>query len=132
MNKQTLIKDAGKPPKLPKIARGQGGARPGAGRKEGVEISSKAYQVYNTARAKKTVHEARLAEYEEKQKAGELIEVDAVRQEWRQILSNVRAKLLSLPTKLASRALGADTLAQMEALLAEGVHEALQELAADA
>jgi hypothetical protein len=132
MNKQTLIKDAGKPPKLPKIARGQGGARPGAGRKEGVEVSSKAYQVYNTARAKKTVHEARLAEYEEKQKAGELIEIDLVRAEWQQILANVRAKLLSLPTKLASQAMSASTLAEMESLLTEGVHEALRELVADA
>lgn len=88
--------------------------------------------MYNKARAKKTVHEAKLAEYEEREKAGELIEVELVRNEWQQILANVRAKLLSLPTKLAAQALGANTLAEMEALLADGVHEALQELAADA
>ncbi|NJD35380.1 MAG: hypothetical protein FIA96_11205 [Betaproteobacteria bacterium] len=132
MNKQTLIDGKSKPAKTPKIASGQGGARPGAGRKEGVEVSSKAYQLYNTARAKKTVHEAKLAEYEEREKAGQLIEVDLVRNEWQQILANVRAKLLSLPTKLAAQALGANTLAEMEALLADAVYEALQELAADA
>jgi hypothetical protein len=117
---------------VPQIATGMGGARPGAGRKTAEELSGDVYALYNKARAKKTIHEAKLAEYMEKSRAGELIEVDAVRDEWQQILANVRAKLLALPTKLAAQAMGASTLAEMEALLAQGVSEALQELAADA
>jgi phage terminase Nu1 subunit (DNA packaging protein) len=109
-----------------------GGAQPGAGRKEGISVTSDAYQVYTRARAKKTVHEAKLAEYEEKAKSGELIEVELVRTEWQQILANVRAKLLALPSKLASQAMGANTIAEMQELLAQGVHEVLQELATDA
>jgi len=132
MNKDVLIDKGNKAKKAPKIASGRGGARPGAGRKEGVSVTGEAYQVYNQARAKKTVHEANLAEYEEREKAGELVEVAKVRQEWQQILGNLRAKLLALPTKLAAQAFGAGSLAEMEALLADGVHEALQELAADA
>lgn len=120
-------------PKKPKIAPAmQGGSLPGAGRKEGMKVDSGDYAIYTKARAKEKIHHAKLAEFEERKVSGELIEVDLVRAEWQQILTNVRAKLLALPTKLAAQAMGADTLAEMEALLTEGVHEALQELVADA
>lgn len=132
MNKQSLIDSKKAPAKLPKVAAGRGGARPGAGRKEGVEVSNADYKLYNKARAKKTVHEAKLAEFEEREKSGELIEIELVQKEWQQILTNVRAKLLAMPTKLAAQVQAARNLAETEALLAEGVHEALQELAADA
>jgi phage terminase Nu1 subunit (DNA packaging protein) len=118
--------------KVPRISDSPGGSQPGAGRKEGVSVTSDAYQVYTRARAKKTVHEARLAEYEEKQKAGELIEVEVVRAEWQQILANVRAKLLALPSKLAAQTFGAASIAEVQGLLQAGVHEVLQEIASDA
>ena len=122
-----------KAPQKPKIAPAiRGGSLPGAGRKEGIKIDSGDYAIYTKARAKEKIHHAKLAEYEEKKVSGALIEVDLVRAEWQQILANVRAKLLSLPTKLAAQAMSAGTLAEMEALLTEGVHEALQELVADA
>lgn len=132
MNKTTLIDGKKKPAKLPKVSAGRGGARPGAGRKEGVEVSNADYKLYNKARAKKTVHEAKLAEFEEREKSGELVEIELVQKEWQQILANVRAKLLALPTKLAAQVQAARNLAETQSLLAEGVHEALQELAADA
>lgn len=119
-------------PKASKVSGGRGGARPGAGRKKGIKIISDVYEEYNKARAKKTLHEANLAEYEEMEKSGELIGAAKVRDEWQRILGNVRARLLALPVKLAAQAYGAGSIAEMEALLAEGVHEALQELAADA
>ena len=103
MNKTTLIDGKKKPAKLPKVSAGRGGARPGAGRKEGVEVSNADYKLYNKARAKKTVHEAKLAEFEEREKSGELVEIELVQKEWQQILANVRAKLLALPTKLAAQ-----------------------------
>lgn len=126
-----------RPPKskhieVPKISPSPGGVQPNSGRKTGIPVSAEDYQLYTAARAKKTAHEARLAEFEERQKAGELIEVDVVRTEWQKILGNVRAKLLGLPTKLAAQAMGCASINEMEALLAEGVHEALQELANDA
>lgn len=117
---------------VPRISPKPGGSQPGAGRKDGVSVTSEAYALYTKARAKKTVHEAKLAEMQERERAAQLVETDAVREEWQKILASTRAKLLGLPAKLAARAIGVDSLAEMEALLTEGVHEALQEMANDA
>jgi phage terminase Nu1 subunit (DNA packaging protein) len=134
---ETAMAKPGRPRKtpdidVPKIASGQGGARPGAGRKTELELTDDVYRLYNVARAKKMKHESRLAEFEEKQKSGELIEVEVVRVEWQQILANVRAKLLALPSKLAAQTFGAASVAEVQGLLQAGVHEVLQEIASDA
>jgi hypothetical protein len=45
--------------------------------------------------------------------------------------ANVRAKLLSLPTKLAPQLIGIEDPAECKALIERGVSEALEELTAD-
>ena len=114
------------------IALDHGGARPNSGRKVGIKTGGDDYQALTKERVKKTRHEAKLAEFAERKASGELIEVELVQKEWQQILFNVRAKLLSMPTKLAPQALAVKTLAEMQSLIADGVHEALLELSADA
>lgn len=108
----------------------RGGARPGAGRKKNVKLGD-AYARFNEARAKKEQHNAKLAEFEELERAGELVRADAVRAEWQDIFTRVRARLLSMPSKLAAQAHAGKTVAEVEGVLTAGIHEALQELARD-
>jgi septation ring formation regulator EzrA len=111
------------------VPKGRGGAREGAGRKAGVAVSADSYQQYNAARAKKEGHLAKLAEFEEKTATGQLVKADDVLKEWQNMITNVRARLLSLPSKLAARAYGARSRGDLQRLLQEGVNEALAELA---
>lgn len=132
MNKFLLLDDVSNPiteeeTTLPSPSP-QGGARPGAGRKKNVELGD-AYTAFNKARAKKEQHNAKLAEFEEKEKAGELVRADAVLAEWQGMVASARARLLSLPSKLGPRLYAAKNLAEVESLLTAGVHEALLELA---
>ena len=111
------------------IPKGRGGARQGSGPKPGVSVKTDAYADYNAARAKKEGHLAKLAELEEKTATGQLVKADDVLKEWQGVITNVRARLLSLPSKLAARAYGARSRGDLQRLLQEGVHEALAELA---
>jgi phage terminase Nu1 subunit (DNA packaging protein) len=87
-------------------------------------------QVFNfeSERARKMKHDADLAEMEAAEKRGELIRADAVQRQWTDILASVRAKLLALPTKLASRTAPPDRLTVVEAEARKIVHEALTEM----
>ena len=110
-------------------SKGRGGAREGAGRKAGVPVKTDAYAYYTAARAKKEGHLAKLAEFEEKAASGELVKAADVLKEWQNVVSNVRARLLSMPSKLAAQAYGARSRGDLQRLLTEGIHEALAELA---
>ena len=112
-------------------SKGRGGAREGAGRKAGVPIKTDAYAYYTAARAKKEGHLAKLAEFEEKTASGELVKAAEVLKEWQNIVGNVRARLLGLPSKLAAQAYGARSRGELQRLLQEGVNEALAELTGD-
>jgi hypothetical protein len=116
----------------PKQATGHGGARAGAGRKTDAELAEGVYAVFNRARAKERVYKAQIAEMKAKLTSGELVEVAKVKSEWSQIVTNVRSKLLTMPSKLAATALGAGTYAEMKELIDEAVHEVLQELSENA
>ena len=134
MNKFILLDDISNPDSeesgaLPGPSQ-RGGARPGAGRKKNVELGD-AYTRFNQARAKKEQHNAKLAEFDERERSGELVRADAVLAEWQGIVASVRARLLSLPSKLGPRLYAAQTLGEVEHLLTEGVSEALLELAHD-
>ena len=111
------------------IPKGRGGARPGSGPKKGVSVKSEAYLAYNEARAKKEQHLAKLAEYEEKEKAGTLVNADAVLREWQGLIANVRARLLAMPSRLAAQCAGARSRGEVQRILQEGINEALEELA---
>jgi phage terminase Nu1 subunit (DNA packaging protein) len=87
-------------------------------------------QVYNfeAERARKMKHDADLAEMEAARERGDLIPAADVAREWIDTLSRVRARLLSLPTKLAARTAPPDRLTVVEAEARKIVHEALTEM----
>lgn len=82
-------------------------------------------------RARLAHFQANKTELEAAKLKGELIEVEEVADLVGQDYANVRAKLLSLPTKLAPELVSLDGLEQLRAAIERGVHEALAELSAD-
>jgi phage terminase Nu1 subunit (DNA packaging protein) len=83
------------------------------------------------ARRRKLAAEAAMVELDLAKRKGEVIEIEAVAGVVGDDYANVRAKLLSLPTKLAPQLIGIDDVATCKALIERGVSEALEELTAD-
>lgn len=83
---------------------------------------------YQSHRARLTKAKADIAEIEADLKKGTTHDAAAVAAVWADMIGNARAKLLGLPTKLAG-ALDGLTITEREALIKEGVAEALRELA---
>jgi phage terminase Nu1 subunit (DNA packaging protein) len=67
--------------------------------------------------------ELEVAEYQ-----GKLHRAEDVEAEWTEMLSNFRAKMLALPTKLAPMLAMQDDIQEVQAMLKAGIYEALQEL----
>lgn len=105
----------------------RGGARPGSGRKKNVDMTS-AYEALTKARAKREIHNARIAEMEELKMAGKLAEVAKFDATLQKLAANVRAAFVSLPSKLAPSLVGMESVAEIEAELTRAVYEALAEL----
>tara|TARA_B100000427_G_scaffold329369_2_gene345271 strand:- start:2017 stop:2547 length:531 start_codon:yes stop_codon:yes gene_type:complete len=59
-----------------------------------------------------------------------MIKAEEVRDGWVAIVSNVRAKLLNLPSKIAHQVVGLETYSEAEGLINEEIYEVLNELAA--
>jgi hypothetical protein len=71
-----------------------------------------------------------ILEEQRRERSGELISADEVRERWQTVILRVRSRLLAMPTKLAGLVAHADqrtVYARTEELL----HEALNELAGD-
>lgn len=83
---------------------------------------------YEFHRARLTEAKADIAEIEAELKKGTTHAAEAVAAVWADMIGNARAKLLALPTKLAG-ALDGLEITEREALIKEGVNEALRELA---
>lgn len=83
---------------------------------------------YQNHRARLTKAKADIAEIDADLKKGTTHDAAAVAAVWADMIGNARAKLLGLPTKLAG-ALDGLTITEREALIKEGVAEALRELA---
>ena len=83
------------------------------------------------ARRRKLAAEAAMVELDLSKRKGEVIEIESVAAVVGDDYANVRAKLLSLPTKLAPQVTGIEDLAECKALIERGVFEALEELTAD-
>lgn len=81
--------------------------------------------------ARLNFHAANLKALEEAEQRGEMIPADVVTEAWQGILTNVRAKLLAMPCKLAAQAFAAHSMPEIEELLHRGIHEALTELSED-
>lgn len=83
---------------------------------------------YEFHRARLTEAKADIAEIEAELKKGTTHAAEAVAAVWADMIGNARAKLLALPTKLAG-ALDGLEITEREALIKDGVIEALRELA---
>lgn len=82
----------------------------------------------NKERARLTHHQANLAELDERQKRSELVPMEQVVAEVGEACSNMRAKLLNLPPKMAAVVVSMDDLHEVQAVLESGVNESLAEL----
>ena len=82
---------------------------------------------YEFHRARLTEAKADIAEIEAELKKGTTHAAEAVAAVWADMIGNARAKLLALPTKLAG-ALDGLEITEREALIKDGVNEALREL----
>ena len=98
-------------------------------------LRTKARMTSNTDDGTITEHKTRLtsaqadkAEMEVQVLSSSLIKADDVRNSWTEFVSNVRAKLLNLPAKMAHQVIGLDHYAEAEELLTNEIYEALNEL----
>ena len=105
---------------------GRGGARPNSGRKPKTQQAD-AYTRLAEARAKKETYLAQMAELDYKVRAKELIPADVVVSHWQNILGNMRSRLLSVPTQLASTCAGLDAV-DVEKRATAIIRECLEEL----
>ena len=80
------------------------------------------------ARQRKLAAEAELAEILLREKTNELVSLDLVRMVWEELISTSRAKLLSLPAKIAPVVAVEDDANICKQLVEEAVNEALYEL----
>jgi phage terminase Nu1 subunit (DNA packaging protein) len=65
---------------------------------------------------------------ENREREGELVEADSVRSAWLEMIAAARAKLLSIPTKVAPQVIAMSNAADAEQLVKLFVYEALEEL----
>ena len=84
---------------------------------------------FHTEKARLTKMQADKAEMEVQELAGELVRVSDVLLEWQNILADVKGKLLSIPSKLATLVTDIDNPGEAQELIENYIREALQELA---
>jgi phage terminase Nu1 subunit (DNA packaging protein) len=77
---------------------------------------------------RKMAAEAGLAELELLKEQGKVIEIERVADELGEQLSNLRAKLLSIPSKVAGQAYTAKDIREIKQILDDAIFEALNEL----
>ena len=82
------------------------------------------------ARRRKLIAEAELAELELEKERGEVVDIEATEKSWSDVLGNVRAKILALPTTIAPVVSVEDDQKIVKELLTKAVEQALTELSA--
>lgn len=85
---------------------------------------------YAAHRARLTKAKADMAEMEREQMSNDLIPVQDVKDAWEVMVSNMRSRILSVPTKAATTVFAANDITEAKKILKESVNEALAELAA--
>lgn len=83
------------------------------------------------ARRRKVAAEAALTELDLSKRKGELVEIEDVAESVGEDYANLRAKLLSLPVKVAPQAVGITDAIEVQSLIESLIHEALEELVSD-
>lgn len=84
---------------------------------------------YEAHRARLTKAKADIAEIEADLRKAQVHDAGAVMAVWADMISNTKAKLLSMPTTLAGRVHGEESLEEIRNLIDEAVNQALNELA---
>jgi phage terminase Nu1 subunit (DNA packaging protein) len=92
-------------------------------------ISSKSNSDINDERARLVHHQANLAALEEESRRSKLIPADEINSEWAEMTSIMRAKITSIPEQVAAVGCGITDYNEMESLVKDLVHAALDELA---
>ena len=85
---------------------------------------------YAAQRTRLTKAKADMAEMEKDQMASVLIPAEDVGDAWETMASNMRAKMLSLPAKIATSVFVAEDVSETKRIIKEQIHEALSELSA--
>lgn len=83
---------------------------------------------YTTHRMRLTRARADIMEMEKAQMEEKLIPAADIEQAWVEAVTNMRAKMLSLPTKAASEVFSSESLQEVKTVLKEQIYEALKEL----
>ena len=83
---------------------------------------------FEEARTRKTSYEADLKQMELKKAAGELIEINEIKDAWTDVLANLRSKLLAIPVKLAPIVQNETNVRSIEKVIETHLHEAMNEL----
>ena len=86
----------------------------------------------NEERTRLTKAQADRAELELQEIESDLVSTDTIKTIWSDYVSNVRSKLLALPSKLGHLTQASETYAEAEAIIKEAVYECLEELSEDA
>ncbi len=86
-------------------------------------------QDYEAHRARLTKAKADIAEIEADLRKAQVHDAGAVMAVWADMISNAKAKLLSMPTTLAGRVHGEESLEAIRNLIEEAVNQSLNELA---
>jgi phage terminase Nu1 subunit (DNA packaging protein) len=84
---------------------------------------------YPTQRERLAAAQAEKVEVENRVRRGELVEVEQVGAEWDDLVLAARAKLLSMPTKVAPQLVGRTDPNAIRTIIRDEVHAALAELA---
>lgn len=82
----------------------------------------------NEERTRLTKLQADKAQLEVQEMEESLVSVEKITEEWVGYVSNVRSKLLALPSKVSHRVQAAENYAEAEKILKESVYDALHEL----
>lgn len=80
-------------------------------------------------RAKLAKEQRKKTRLQNEELEGVLVNAEELKEDWIKYISSCRAKLLSLPTKLAPLVLPLTTTQETQDVIKKGVHEALDELA---
>ena len=86
---------------------------------------------YTQERAKLTRLQAEKVTLELEQQRGNLLPMELVIAAWQGHIANARAKLLALPPKAAAQVVGMESYLEIEKIVTELIHEALDELSTD-
>jgi len=84
---------------------------------------------YTTYRTRLTKARAEMAEKENAQLDSKLIPADDAKQAWSAMVANARARLLSIPNKIAPIVCAAETINEAREIIKTEIYEALNELA---